>query len=140
MHTLLIVWAALAALYDWRQRQLPNWLTLGGLGCGLLWIFCAGSAPLGGDIGGNALAAGAALLALLPAYLLGWLGAGDVKFYVAMGLLGGVPVLLPALLVAFLVAGAGALLVVLREGHGQGRRIPFGIGLALGFIIAVEVL
>lgn len=137
---LLIAWAATAALYDWRQQRLPNWLTLGGLGIGLIWIWMSGSVLLGGDPSRNGLAAGIAAAVLLPAYLAGWLGAGDVKFVAAMGILGGAAVLLPTLLMACIVAGFGALLVLVREGRGRGRRIPFGVGLALGFILVVEVL
>lgn len=130
----MIAWAASAALYDWRWRRLPNWLTLGGLAVGAAWAAVADGAAA---LAGGGLAAALALIALLPPYFAGWLGAGDVKLYAAMGLLGGSAVLLPTLLTACLVAGLGALVVLLREGCRQGRRLPFGIGLALGFILSV---
>jgi len=140
MRGLLIAWAATVALCDWRWRRLPNWLTLGALCCGGVWLLMSGSGPVGASVGASALAFATGTLALLPAYLVGWLGAGDVKLFAAMGLLGGMAVLLPTLLVACLVSGLIALLVLLREGRRPGRRIPFGIGLALGFILAVGAL
>jgi prepilin peptidase CpaA len=133
----MIAWAATAALYDWRWRRLPNWLTLGGLVLGVAWASLAGDAVPAGELARNGVAAGMALLTLLFPYLAGWLGAGDVKLYAAMGFLGGSAVLGPTLLTACIVAGIGALVILLREGHRRGRRLPFGVGLALGFILSV---
>lgn len=145
---LLAAWAALGAWLDWRYRRLPNWLTVGGLVAGALVLLIAGRTA-----GGAAPAAGwtgvlAGLLALLPAWLLGRMGAGDVKFFAAMGMLGGVWVLAPTLLVASLFAGLQALVfLAARRGWlplpwllalgGQERRgVPFGVGLAAGFVLA----
>jgi prepilin peptidase CpaA len=133
----MIAWAATAALYDWRWRRLPNWLTLGGLVLGMAWAWLADDPVPAGGLVSNGLAAGMALLALLLPYLAGWLGAGDVKLYAAMGFLGGSAVLGPTLLTACIVAGIGALAILLREGRQRGRRLPFGVGLAMGFILSV---
>lgn len=137
MQTLLVGWAVLAALCDWRRQRLPNWLTLGALGAGVAWIAAGGDLPPGGAPLDHAIGFVAALLALLPAYALRCVGAGDVKLFAAMGFLGGTAVLLPTLLIAGFAGGAGALVVLAREGRRRGRRMPFGIGLALGFIVAL---
>lgn len=49
------------------------------------------------------LAAG--LIALLPFYALGWMGAGDVKFYATLGFLLGVEALLPIWIISALLGG-----------------------------------
>lgn len=147
--SLLVLWAALAAVYDWRFQRLPNWLTLGALGVGAAYLLVAGAAPLAGEPRHNWLAAGVALVALLPAYLGRWMGAGDVKFFTAMGLLGGGKVLLPTFLCASLLAGAWALVLLaaaspsllpFRQASGLNappRKLPFGVPLAAGFILSV---
>ncbi|WP_058835084.1 A24 family peptidase [Luteimonas abyssi] len=97
---------------DLFERRIPNrWLLaalLGGLACHL-------AAAVAGDTG----AAGRALLGLaigvavlLPFHLLGWMGAGDVKYFGVIGLLLG-PQALPAVwVVASLIAGGHAALLL----------------------------
>jgi Flp pilus assembly protein protease CpaA len=83
----LLVGVALAsALFDLRSRRIPNWLTYGSIGLGLLvsfysfgWLGIAGSL-----IGG--LACGVIPLMLFAA---GGLGGGDVKLFVALGTIAG---------------------------------------------------
>lgn len=152
-------WAVVAAIFDWRYRRLPNWLTLGGFAVGAAYILITGAAPLGGDSLRNWLAAGVAFGVLFPAYLFHWMGAGDVKLFAAMGLLGGGKVLLPTFLVASLLVGGWALIRILFAGelapfsppceNTGGRRgdddkkqepvraIPFGVGLSVGFVLSV---
>jgi prepilin peptidase CpaA len=135
----LIAWAATAAGFDARHRRLPNWLTLGGLVVGALYALACGTSLLGSDAVRALLSAVIGFAVLFPAYLAGWMGAGDVKLFAAMGMLGGSKVMLPALLAGSLIAGLGALaLVALNKRHASGKRpVPFGIGLAAGFILAV---
>ncbi|MGN6739717.1 prepilin peptidase [Dyella sp.] len=47
----------------------------------------------------------AALIALLPFYALGWMGAGDVKFYATLGFLLGMEALLPIWIISALLGG-----------------------------------
>lgn len=148
---LLVLWAGVGAAYDWRFQRLPNWLTLGGFVAGAAYLLLLGAPLLGGDPLRNWMSAGVALAVLLPAYSFHWMGAGDVKFFAAMGLLGGAKVLLPAFLTASLLTGmwALALLTVTRLSPYwmswrltarllvAPRRLPFGVGLALGFALSV---
>ncbi len=135
----LIAWAAMAAGFDARHHRLPNWLTLGGLSVGAVYALACGTSLLGGHAVHALLAAVIGFAALFPAYLAGWMGAGDVKLFAAMGMLGGSKVMLPALLAGGLIAGLGALmLMALHQGHVPGKRpVPFGVGLAVGFVLAV---
>ncbi len=140
---ILIAWATAAAVIDARHRRLPNWLTLGGLLGGCLYALVTGTSLLGANSGNALFAAAIASLLLLPAYLAGWMGAGDVKLFAAMGMLGGGKVLLPALVIGSMVTGIMALmLLALRKVpvpvDAPGKRpLPYGAGLAVGFSLAV---
>jgi prepilin peptidase CpaA len=136
---ILVAWATAAAGFDARQRRLPNWLTLGGLVGGALYALVNGTSVLGGDPVYALLSAAIGFLALFPAYLAGWMGAGDVKLFAAMGMLGGGKVLLPTLLAGSIITGIGALLLImLNKGFVPGKRpLPFGVGLAAGFALSV---
>jgi len=57
------------------------------------------------------------LLSLLPFYAIGWMGAGDVKYFAVLGLLLGAAPLLPIWIIASLLAGAHAMCVIV------GRRL-----------------
>jgi prepilin peptidase CpaA len=140
---ILIVWAAVAAAIDVRYRRLPNWLTLGGLLAGGLYALVTGTSMLGGNPANAMFAAAIGFLALFPAYLAGWMGAGDVKLFAAMGILGGGKVLLPTLVIGSLVTGIGALVFIVLKNKlalvnvPTKRPLPFGVGLALGFALSV---
>lgn len=55
------------------------------------------------------------LLSLLPFYAIGWMGAGDVKYFAVLGLLLGAGPLLPIWIVASLLAGAHAVCVIVAR-------------------------
>jgi prepilin peptidase CpaA len=139
----LIAWATTAAGFDARHHRLPNWLTLGGLLGGGLYALATGTSLLGGSAANAMFATVIAFLLLLPAYLAGWMGAGDVKLFAAMGMLGGGKVLLPTLFIGSIVGGIGALLFLVFHKKRSAtevpvkRPLPFGVGLALGFALSV---
>lgn len=140
---ILIAWATVAAGADARYRRLPNWLTLGGLLGGGLYALVAGTSLLGGSPANAMLAATIGFLALFPAYLAGWMGAGDVKLFAAMGMLAGGKVLLSTWIIGSIVTGIGALVfIMLKQGLvpvdvPTKRPLPFGVGLAVGFVSSV---
>ena len=139
----------IAVVTDLRRRRIPNWLTGGALGVGLL-----GGLWLGGPSGGLSALAGAALglLMLLPFYAAGGMGAGDVKLLAAVGALLGPQALLP---VAFYGALSGAVLslvVMARRGalaHAaqrlslgklpgtSGAKAPYAVAIASGVYLAL---
>ena len=114
-----IAWSLLAALLlvatviDIRERRIPNALTLAGCVAGL-----AVNAAAGGM--GGFLDAGIALLIAfgitLPFWLLGWMGAGDVKLVSAVGAFVGRGLVLETLLAIAIAGGILAALALLRRG------------------------
>lgn len=52
------------------------------------------------------------LAVLLPVYVIGWMGAGDVKFFAVLGFLLGAKALLPIWIVGSLLGGFHALVIV----------------------------
>jgi prepilin peptidase CpaA len=102
-----IVLASLACWQDWKTRRIRNWLTVSGLGLGLM-----ANLALGGGRGLlSALAgAGLGLAILLPVVLLRGLGAGDWKLVGALGAWLGPQMVVQIILVSIFVAGGWALL------------------------------
>lgn len=76
----LLVAGLIASYTDWHQRRIPNWLVASLAGLGLALRVAGGSLPDG--LAGFA----AGFLLLLPAYAVGWVGAGDVKLLAAQGM------------------------------------------------------
>lgn len=150
----LSMWTAIGICSDWRSRRLPNALTLGGMACALPYFVLCGQGPLGAAWLPSVLAGVAALLILLPPYAVRAMGAGDVKFFVAMGLLGGPAILVPTLLIgSMLAAGMAMGMLVWNQQmplfvpvlHRCGvsidaapwTRLPFGVPLGAGFLCAI---
>lgn len=158
----LLVFTGLSIGFDVRQRRIPNWLVLTGITVGILFNAWRGVPQLFHSLLGLGLGLG---ILILP-FAFGWLGAGDVKFFGAVGailgvksiprvffysaLLGGV---LAVTSVAFrgmslrifktawwdlklLVASRGA---VLPESVGKQSRVdtvPYGVAIGLGTLVA----
>jgi prepilin peptidase CpaA len=82
--------SAVAALLDWRRREIPNWLTFGALGAAVIAHGIVGALRVG-VLGGLQEAAwsviGAAACALVPFvfWRKGVFGGGDVKMLAALG-------------------------------------------------------
>ncbi len=85
----LSLWALVLAVFDLKQRRLPNALTLGGVVVGGVILAITGVSPLGQPPGSILQAVALAVVLTLPAYVCGLLGAGDVKFAVAIAVLTG---------------------------------------------------
>lgn len=110
-----LLWLLLVAVYDFRQRRVPNWLVLAGAAlafAALAW----GTGPLGHDWTNALLGAGVGFALLLLFYAFGLMGAGDVKFAGALGLWVGLWALLPVWIIGSVFAGlhAGLWLVLQR--------------------------
>ncbi len=74
--------AVVACGFDLRTRRIPNWLTFGAAAAGLAFHFVSGGMS-GAERSAAGWAVGIALL--LAPYLLGGMGAGDVKLVGALG-------------------------------------------------------
>lgn len=140
----LIAWAALLAYHDWRWRRLPNWLLAFGALIGAIHWAAHGVMPYGAPPLDGLLAALVALVVLWPAYRLGWMGAGDVKFLATIGWLGGHQVLLAIFLagavlggllaLASLAPGLANLLAGIESPARLRRRVPYGLALGTALI------
>ena len=105
---------AAAAIIDLRTHRVPNAFTLPLAAAGVLMGALGwGTAGVGGALGGWAIG----LLLMLPGYLIGATGGGDVKLFAAIGAFLG-PWLIAAALVHTAIAGAAlALLVAVSRGR-----------------------
>src|SRR4051794_8279775 len=97
----------IAAVIDWRQRRIPNWLT----------VVMALSGIAGSFMGGSVAAPGQAMLGLLVGFAItfvlfamGALGGGDVKLIAAVGAWVG-PIILVKILLAETILGMVIVLV-----------------------------
>lgn len=114
MPTLLLLTLALAAavVLDVRTRRIPNWLTGGLAAAGFGLAFAGGSVtPLQAAYG-----LGVGLLLMMPAHVIGAMGAGDVKLMAAIGAVVGPDLVLRAFLYSAVAGGGFALVVALRRG------------------------
>ena len=107
-----VLLAALAGWTDLRARRIPNWITVPAFVVGV-----AVNTILNGREGLKAALLGALLGfgLLLPFYLLRSMGAGDLKFVVALGAFTGPGRLLDVLIGSVFVAGAMALALVIYK-------------------------
>lgn len=153
--TSLLLWAAFG---DLRSRRIPNRVVLAIAVLGLLYSGISGGVSgFGESVGGM----GTGLLCWLPFYVLGWLGAGDVKMFAASGAWLGPMKALEGSLMAALIGALLALLWMLRvrgvrssletltvatssprvlanspkEGDTKGT-LPYGIAMAAGALLA----
>ncbi len=101
---LLAALAILAVLMAWQGADAARWAHAGlGMACAAI---------------------------LLPCYAVGWMGAGDVKFFAVLGaLLGGAAPLLPVWIIASLLAGVHAMAVLAAP--GMSARMPLPLRFAL---------
>jgi prepilin peptidase CpaA len=103
---------AAATAIDLRSRRIPNELTaaMALTGAGLAVAGVSGIS-IAGSLGGMVLG----LLLMLPGYLLGATGAGDVKLMGAVGAIVGPPLVLSAFVCTSLAGGALAVIVAVRR-------------------------
>jgi len=108
----VVVIAALAAQADVRTRRIPNHLTLPAIGIALLshWIL---RGPQG--LADSATAMAIVGCALLPGWLMRWMGAGDVKLVAALGAWLGMPLAVVMLLLSLVAGGVCSLVLAARR-------------------------
>ncbi|MBI4467960.1 MAG: prepilin peptidase [Acidobacteria bacterium] len=119
--TILVLSAAMVTIYDLRRRRIPNWLTALIASSGFT-VQIADSGLRGGAAAMAGMLTGLAVLAI--PYVLGGIGAGDLKLMGAMGALVGWKGLLILFLLSALFGGllaAAALLVQICRRRPSGR-------------------
>jgi prepilin peptidase CpaA len=152
---MLVIFLVAAVICDFNDRRIPNAITLFAAATGVLGhLYLSGSHGVGFALQGAALG----LMLLLPFYLLGGMGAGDVKMMGAIGAFIGPQAAALATGVALICGGlmaVGLLLISLlgsRTSLGNGRsanageevlyapvvrqalkyRFPYALAIALG--------
>jgi prepilin peptidase CpaA len=106
-YSVLFTLLLLASISDCRSYRIPNWLTLGGTAFALAYSVAVPFSPrlgFGWALGGMALG----LCFMLPLYVLGVMGAGDVKLMAMVGAFLGLYSTLYAVLFVFAVGGFAA--------------------------------
>jgi prepilin peptidase CpaA len=124
----LVVPAGLAAAYDLRTREIPNWIPL----LIVVWGCLATAAGLH-DVTWMGMAAGALLAAVLaaPVFYLGGLGGGDAKLLAAIGAAVGPQALLSVLAWMAVAGGMLALVAMAR----RRREFAYGPAIAIGLLV-----
>ncbi|HEY1296695.1 MAG TPA: prepilin peptidase [Chloroflexota bacterium] len=145
-----VIAAVIALVTDVRSRRIPNWLTGSTLLFGL-----AANAYVSGVEGAVSSLAGAALglAILLPFYMFGTMGAGDVKLLAAFGAVVGPHLLISIAVYAAIVGGIQSLIVLRRLGRvsltlhqlffmrvlpsRSGAKAPYAVALTGGLCLAL---
>ena len=116
---LLLLLVLPAAVFDYRQRRIPNWLVLAGLLAGTAMntflMYDSPSATTGLVFSLQGM--GLAFLVYFPLYLLRGMGAGDVKLMAAVGAMVGWVLWLWILFFTAILGGITAVIVVLSKGR-----------------------
>lgn len=121
--------ALVAAVLDWRNGRIPNWVNATGVVTGLIIAVSTGSV---------AAAVWGLLVALLAAgalYLCSQIGGGDAKLMVALGAFLGPWQILPVMALSFVAGAFGAIWVAHQQGalRDMGREFR---NAALGLMAA----
>jgi prepilin peptidase CpaA len=104
----------IAAYTDLKRRQIPNWLSVGGIAAGIaLNTWFAGLAGLKTAGAGLGLAA----LIFIPLFVMRWLGGGDVKIMGAIGSLAGPQYMIVIFVFDAILGGIAALVLVILRGR-----------------------
>lgn len=120
----LVLLLSAATYLDLRRHRIPNALTFGGALLGLaLQTSLLGFDGFLTSLGGF----GIGLAVLLPFYLLGGMGAGDVKLMGAVGTFLGIQYALLATALTLIVGGILAMLVLLARRGTQATLRRYGL-------------
>jgi prepilin peptidase CpaA len=115
----VIAICVMACFFDLRERRIPNWLVLGAFAAGLAFRAVVGMEAFAGGL----MAAGLAFGFGLFFYLLGGLGAGDVKLMAGLAAFLGLEGLLTGVAV---MAATGVLMALVATARRGVLRRTFG--------------
>ncbi|WP_126430002.1 prepilin peptidase [Brevibacillus marinus] len=127
---LLIVFISLiiSAWIDWKQRTIPDWLTLPMIAFALLYQLLFGNVLI------SALSGGIVFLFLLTLALFtkGGIGGGDIKLFTFLGVALGFPMIGTLLMFSFILG-------ILYGKIAKQKEIPLAPATLLGFILVVPL-
>lgn len=146
---LLSLITLIGATYDWKVRRIPNWLTFGGLAIALVFnTFHLGVEGFINSLLGFICGIG---LLLIP-YLLGGMGAGDVKLLGTVGAIAGYK---EVVIIFFYTAISGLIIGIIwliftpnrlkfliTTGQilptvDKKQKVPYGIAILMGTILYI---
>ena len=130
----LFVLLVMAAVSDVRFYRIPNWLTFGGMVFAIVYSTFAARTPMTGvqsALGGL----GTGLAIMLPFYVLGIMGAGDVKLMAMVGAFIGPYQTLQAILFTCIVGGFAAVAVAIHR-RRLGHMLANVKGAAQGIVVS----
>ena len=108
-----------AAVFDYRERRIPNWLVLTGLlvGTAMNSFLTYDTPSMTAGLLFSLEGLGLAFLVYFPLYLLRGMGAGDVKLMAAVGAIVGPALWLWVLFFTAVLGGIVGVIVVLSKGR-----------------------
>ena len=113
IYLILIAFVLIAAIYDAATQKIPNWTSLVIVVLGLGWnIFSAE----GLGIRDSSLGLLAGFLLMMPSYVFGGMGAGDVKLISVIGSVVGINHVLDLVLYSYMAMFVMALLFIVVKG------------------------
>ena len=123
-----------AAIGDWRERIIPNWLN-GAIALGAIPFWWASGLSLWPDVALQVGVALAVLFVFFIAFQLGQMGGGDVKMLFALALW--LPPAAVLQLIMIMAIAGGVLTIALLIPHRMLKtagnpEIPYGIAIAFG--------
>jgi prepilin peptidase CpaA len=113
IYLILIAFVLIAAIYDAAMQKIPNWTSLVIVVLGLGWNVFS-SEGLGVRDSSFGLLAG--FLLMLPSYIFGGMGAGDVKLMAAIGSVVGLNQVLNVVFSSYMAMFVMALLFIVVKG------------------------
>jgi prepilin peptidase CpaA len=114
LQPVLLALVVTAAVYDYRSRRIPNWLTLTGAMAGLLLNTVLFGLP---GLGGAAKALVYGFAVYFALYLLHAMGAGDVKLMAGVSAFAGPGRWFTIFILTSLIGGITGLLLVIARGR-----------------------
>jgi prepilin peptidase CpaA len=136
-HVVVIFVAGMASVSDVRSARIPNVLTFGATAAALVYLFASdGWSGLAGAGEGWALG----VLLFLPFFVLGGLGAGDVKLLGAMGAWLGPSEVFWVAVYASMAGGIMALTVALATGYLKQAVLNLWLLLTHWWVVGIRPL
>ncbi|MCR4744083.1 MAG: A24 family peptidase [Lachnospiraceae bacterium] len=137
MRIFILFWLlAAGSITDLRYRRVENLLSLTGFLTGLMLdIFCLGPA---GTIDA-AIAAFLVFMVLYPMFSIRLIGAGDIKFLMAVSMFLGREMLMASLVPIAAASVVIMLLMAFRKGRWKDLQIPMTIPISLGILSTVKI-
>jgi prepilin peptidase CpaA len=113
VYSMLIIFVLIAAIYDAATQKIPNWISLVIILLGMGWNMFSAEG-LGIWDSGLGLLAGFVLM--LPSYVIGSMGAGDVKLIAAIGSVVGINHVLDVVLYSYMAMFVMAIFFIVVKG------------------------